>query len=257
VSVRRLSSSLLAFALFFVPPRTSNAQLVPAGEVVGEDTATTATESDSREGASLDSVHFELSARTAYTSHPVAGGINPFGFGAGGSVTLLLWHVMLGMSALAYAGGHDDAGTSESGILYGVEGGYEIRVGPNVSIRPTFGVGFADVTHTNTNATSPTPPPSSVAASNVPVPRGYSPVDVVTQASSSSGSGSFGGSPTNSSTTTSMYLAPGVGATVDTNAGWFAGLGGRVLYMPNVGYSYDTSAKWRAYSLELQFGFRL
>jgi hypothetical protein len=192
--------------------------------------------------------HFELGARGSYASPPVRGGVNPLGFGAGGGLDFVFAHLVLGASVTAYAGASTDSGTSERAVLYGIEAGYELRPRPWLAIRPMFGLGGAMIT--DTVPIAPVTPIQGGA-----VARGSSPVDVVTQATSISGGGGAAAT-SNSTVVNALYLAPGVLTTVALSSGSFIGVGGRVLYFPNVSYSYDSSAKWLAYSLDLNAGLR-
>jgi hypothetical protein len=193
--------------------------------------------------------HLELGARGAYVSPPVRGGSTPFGFGAGGGLDFVFAHVMIGASVLAFRGTSSDDGSAETAILYGAEAGYELRPLPWLSLRPMLALGGAAVTSTNPIAASTT------TTTTTPVGRRTTPVDVVTQASSiSTGGGSL--ATTTSTVVNALYAAPGILATAALSPGTFVGVGGRVLYFPSVSYSYDSSAAWMAYSLDVALSLR-
>lgn len=199
----------------------------------------------------------ELTARGSYATPPIRGGITAFGVGGGVGADFVFWHVVLGVSVLAYGGGSDGFGSSESSVLYGAEGGYEIRASPVVSVRPMFGFGAASITHTL--------PPSDSDSTGGALsgqsrgPHVTSPVDVITQSSSVSSGGGGGGASGDIATSvsvTALYVAPGVVTTFVLSPATLAAVGGRILYLPNVPYGSDASAKWLSYSLDVDLGVR-
>jgi hypothetical protein len=205
---------------------------------------------------SPDALHLELSARGSYATPPVRGGITAFGVGGGVGADFVFSHVVLGASVMAYGGGGDGFGSSESSVLYGAEAGYEIRATPVVSVRPMLGLGAASITHT-------LPPSESVSAAALTAQsrrsRVTSPVDVVTQSSSVSsggGGGGVGGAIATSVSSTALYVAPGVVTAFVLSPATLAAIGGRILYLPNVPYGSDASAKWLSYSLDLNLAVR-
>ncbi len=247
-----------ALALTVVPSRVSRAQYVQTAsedDVEPEARAAPAPETPPA-SAAPGAFHFELAARGTYASPPVRGGLNPLGFGGGAGLDFIFSHVVVGASVIGYGGASADSGASESAILFGGELGYELHLTPIFAIRPMFGAGAGMITDTIPTASA------SVAATPAGVGTRASPasaVDVVTQATSISSGGGGGGRSAPSSTSTvvgALYLAPGILTTIATSPGSFLGVGGRVLYFPNVAYGYDSSARWLAYSLDVNVGLR-
>jgi hypothetical protein len=174
---------------------------------------------------------FEVAGRAAYVSPPIHGGVNPFGGGFGARGGFVLSGFYVGGTFMDFLGG-SDGGATDQALLVGAEVGYGFRLSRYLTLRPSFGVGDAIVSHTE--------------------PSGG--VDVVSSASSNA-SGSSGSSATTK--VANVYLQPGV----STRFAWqhyFVAIDFDVLVLPDVTYGpppVDAST-WLSYSVGGAVGLR-
>ena len=187
---------------------------------------------------------FELGAKVAYTTPPIAGGTSPFGIGFGGRAGFLISHVYVGLTVVDYFGGKD-VDVTETALLYGAELGYDLRlaeVGAGYfKLRPRVGGGGVSIFRTD-------PSLAATATTGSSGGRGRS-VDVVSRASGSSSSSS------NVQTVSAFYAEPGATLLFVTGP-FFLGLDANVLVIPAIIYSGAASTTWLAYGAQGQSGFR-
>jgi hypothetical protein len=175
---------------------------------------------------------FEAAGRSGYASAPIRGGVNPFGAGFGARAGFTFGGFYVGGSVMDFLGGSDGS-ASDTALLFGLDVGWNARIGQYLTLRPRLGLGDAILTHTEPRAGG---------------------VDVVTTAS---GSSSFGGG-TVATQVKNVYVEPGF--TLLVGYGRFF-LGGDVgaFVVPGILYGPAPAQQttWLSYSLTAQLGFRL
>ena len=176
---------------------------------------------------------FELGGRAGFATVPIRGGVNPFGPGLGARAGLVLSNVYFGATVMSYFG-DSDGGATDQALLFGLEAGYGIHVGPYFTLRPQLGLGDMILSHTE-------PPPATGR------------VDVVTSAS-----GSGGGALSTTTHVANIYLQPAlIGQVAWQN--YFVALDLSIVAVPGITYgpAPAEATTWLSYSLGAQVGFRL
>ena len=98
--------------------------------------------SSSNDAKALGPVDVEIAARAGLGSNPTDGTINPLGFGLGARGGVSIIGIYGGLSIIDYFGG-SDSGVSAHALLYGLEGGYGIKLLDLITLRLTLGLGNA------------------------------------------------------------------------------------------------------------------
>jgi hypothetical protein len=177
-------------------------------------------------------LHLELGVDSAYATPPIHGGTNPFGIGFGGHAGLSIDDFYVGARVVDFLGG-TDVDVSYRSLLAGIEVGYDFRVHlPQqwfFAVRPQLGVGDAVVYYTDPALAK---------------------VDVVSSASGSS-------STTTSDTLTvnSLYLDPGVTATLSSGVVYLS-INGSILLLPGIVYGGAEATTWISYGSRVSVGLR-
>jgi hypothetical protein len=172
----------------------------------------------------------EVGGQVAYVSAPIRGGTNPFGAGFGARLGIVVaGGLYLGARVTDFLGG-SDVDVSYRALLYGVEGGYGVRVpvlGSGVfTLRPQVGIGNAAIYYTD---------PSLRA-------------DVVTSASGSAASES------DTLTVNALYVEPALAAMLASDS-HFALVKSSALVVPSIAYGGADATTWITYGVEGQVGF--
>lgn len=200
----------------------------------------------------------ELAGVAAYLTPPVHGGTTPFGAGFGGRLGAVVGRFYLGGRALGFLGGTDVSATTRS-VLGGAEIGYNIRI-PTASsvyfdIRPRVGLGGAALIHSEPLSSSSTTTATGRRSSTTPRTTTDT-VDILAGASGQSGSGGSGVA-SNTTTSTSFYVEPGVTAVIASRTSSpFAAINATMLILPNVNYGDLPMPTWISYGLSGELGLR-
>jgi hypothetical protein len=177
-------------------------------------------------------LHFELGVDSAYVTPPIRGGTNPFGIGFGGHAGLSVDDFYAGVRVVDFLGG-TDVDVSYRSLLAGIEVGYDFRVGlsghTSFAVRPQLGLGDAVVYYTDPSLAK---------------------VDVVSSASGSSSS-----TTSDTLTVNSLYLDPGVTATLSSGVGYLS-INGSILMLPGIVYGGAEATTWVSYGSRVSVGLR-
>jgi hypothetical protein len=176
---------------------------------------------------------FEAAGRAGFTTAPIRGGVNPFGLGFGGRIGFDFWRLYLGASFMSHLGGSDTVGATDQALLFGLELGYNGRIGRYLTLRPMLGVGDVILSHTEPIVGS---------------------ADVVTSASGSSSAGALA----ITTEVKNVYLEPGLAA-IFASGHFSSALRVSAVVVPGIIYGAAPAEEttWVSYSVELQLGFRL
>ena len=99
--------------------------------------------SHSHDAKAIGPVDIEVAAKAGVGSNPGNGTINPLGFGLGARGGVSIIGIYAGLNIVNYFGGSDN-GISEHALLYGLEGGYGIKLLDILTLRLQLGLGNAN-----------------------------------------------------------------------------------------------------------------
>jgi hypothetical protein len=123
-----------------------------------------------RQACALGPIGVELGGRIGAGTNPGgAGSLNPLGLGLGGRAGLTWLGLYGGLSVMDYLGSSQSTSTANASahsLLYGVEAGYNLKVGI-LTIRPQLGIGDYTIdSGAAACAPSPCTPPSAGTVGN-------------------------------------------------------------------------------------------